>query len=58
MITGVLGALVKDAKKKLYNSHCIENYVINTKKFKIFSFILIITFFNECPKPPECVFLH
>lgn len=34
MLTGTPGALVKDAKRKLYNSYCIENYVINTKKSK------------------------
>lgn len=30
MLTGILGALVKDTKKsKLYNSYCIENCAIN-----------------------------
>lgn len=38
MLTGALGALVKDVKKKLYSSYCIENCVINTKKVKNVSF--------------------
>lgn len=34
MLTGASRTLVKDAKRKLYNSYYIENYVINTKKSK------------------------
>lgn len=40
MLTDDPRALVKDTKRKLYSSYCIENCVINTKKSKKKSFLL------------------